>query len=150
MSDAKRATGESVLSRAAAMTHVAVRTTDFEASVDFYARYAGLRIVHQRADDGIPVAWLAARADDPEFVIVLLAMPYERPREPSATDHFGFAVASREDVDRVAALARAEGRLKWGPADAGPIVGYIALVRDPSGNTCEFSFGQPIHPKDLA
>jgi catechol 2,3-dioxygenase-like lactoylglutathione lyase family enzyme len=131
------------------MTHVAVRTTDLAASIDFYARYAGMRVVHQRADDGIPVAWVATR-DEPDFVIVLLEMPYERPPEPGATDHFGFAVASRDDVDRVAELARGEGRLKWGPTDAGPIVGYIALVRDPSGNTCEFSFGQSIRPKDLA
>ena len=82
-------------------------------------------------------------------MIVVLAMPHEPFLEPSATDHFGFAVSSREDVDRIAELARAEGTLKWGPTDAGPIVGYFVMVRDPSGNTCEFSYGQPINPREI-
>ena len=64
-------------------------------------------------------------------------------------DHFGFDVASREDVDRIADLAKSEGILKYGPVHAGPIVGYFVMVRDPSGNTCEFSHGQPIRPADL-
>jgi hypothetical protein len=75
-----------------------------------------------------------------------MEMPHEMVREPCATDHFGFDVESREQIDRIADLARAEGTLKLGPLYAGPIVGYIALVRDPSGNTCEFSFGQSIKP----
>lgn len=137
------------LSRPARMTHVAVRARDIDRSVDFYERYAGLVPVHEREDEGIRVVWLAHTRDDPDFVMVLLAMPHERMAEPAPTDHFGFDVASREDVDRIADLARAEGILKFGPVYAGPIVGYFAMVRDPSGNTCEFSHGQPINPRDL-
>lgn len=144
-----RPPGERVPSRATPMTHVAVRSTDVEASVAFYARYAGLSVVHERGDEGVRVVWMAARADDPDFVIVLLEMPHESTREPAATDHFGFAVASRDDVDRIAEAARRDGTLKLEPTDGGPIVGYFVMVRDPSGNTCEFSFGQPIHPRDL-
>ncbi|MFQ5699544.1 MAG: hypothetical protein ACE5IL_14855, partial [Myxococcota bacterium] len=55
----------------------------------------------------------------------------------------------RDDVDRIAELAKREGKLKYGPVDAGPIIGYLCMVRDPSGITCEFSYGQPIHPRDL-
>jgi catechol 2,3-dioxygenase-like lactoylglutathione lyase family enzyme len=131
------------------MTHVAVRTTDIDASIDFYRRYAGLGIVHDRTDEKTRVVWISHRVDDPDFVIVLLAMPHEELREPGATDHFGFAVESREAVDRIADLARSENNLKYGPVYAGPIVGYFCMVRDPSGNTCEFSHGQPIHPRDL-
>jgi catechol 2,3-dioxygenase-like lactoylglutathione lyase family enzyme len=127
----------------ATLTHVAIRTTDLASSVDFYRRYAGLEPVHERTDQGIRVAWLAGRLD-PDFAIVLLEMPYERPPEPGANDHLGFAVETRAEVDRVAELARADRCLKYGPADAGPIVGYIVLVRDPSGNTCEFSHGQSL------
>ena len=133
----------------APLTHVAVRTSDMDASIDFYQRYARFGIVHERVDNGIRVVWVSHRPDDPDFVIVLLEMPHESVLEPSPTDHLGFAVASREDVDRVADLARAERRLKWGPAEGGPIVGYFVMVRDPSGITCEFSHGQPIHPRDL-
>ena len=87
--------------------------------------------------------------DDPEFVIVLLAMPHEVTREPNPNDHYGFACVSREDVDRVGELARRDSCLKYGPIDAGPIVGYIVWARDPSGNTCEFSYGQSIRSRDL-
>ena len=128
----------------ARMTHVAVRTHDVDASIDFYRRYAGLAIAHERCDEGVRVVWIAERATNPGFVIVLMAMPHQKLREPSPTDHFGFAVASRAEVDRIAALAEREGCLKLSARDLGPIVGYITLVRDPSGNTCEFSHGQSL------
>ncbi len=135
--------------RAAPLTHLAVRTTDIEASIDFYRRYAGFDVVHERQDEGIRVVWVSQRPSDPDFVIVLLELPHEPAVDPSPTDHFGFAVESAAEVDRIAELARADGRLKGGPVHLGPIVGYIALVRDPSGNTCEFSFGQSIHPRGV-
>ncbi len=140
---------KSVIERAAIMTHVAVRTTHMQESIDFYQSYAGLHVVHKREDNGIHVVWLSHLPEDPSFVVVLLEMPHEPLAEPGANDHFGFDVASREDVDRIAERGRADGILKYGPVDAGPIVGYFAMVRDPSGNTCEFSYGQPINPRDL-
>ena len=140
---------EQLLAHPSPMTHVAVRTTDMDGSIAFYRRYAGLKTVHERVDDGIRVVWLSHRDRDPDFVIVILELPHEHLHEPGATDHFGFAVGSREEVDRIAELARADGKLKWGPTEGGPIVGYFVMVRDPSGNTCEFSYGQPINPRDL-
>ena len=147
--DDKRATIRPVLQRAAVMTHVAVRITKMDESLDFYRCYAGLHVVHERVDDGIRVAWLSHRMEDPDFVVVLLEMPHERMAEPSATDHFGLAVESREEVDRIGERAKQDGILKYGPVYAGPVVGYFVMVRDPSGNTCEFSHGQPINPHDL-
>ncbi len=146
MSEAEIPLPTAALTRPALMTHVAVRTTRIKESIEFYRRYAALRIVHERRDGETHVAWLSHKSDDPEFVIVLLEMPHEPAPEPASMDHFGFDVASREEVDEIAALARSEGRLKYGPVYAGPIVGYFVMVRDPSGNTCEFSHGQPIKP----
>ncbi|MFQ5512833.1 MAG: VOC family protein [Myxococcota bacterium] len=140
--------GDGPLDRPAVMTHVAVRCRDLDASRRFYQRYAGLHLVHERCDDQVRVIWLSHRERNPEFVIVLLEMPHTDPSEPGATDHLGFAVRSRDEVDRIAALAREEGHLKLGPTDGGPIVGYFVMVRDPSGNTCEFSYGQPIPPPE--
>jgi len=131
-------------SRPARMTHVAVRTRDMGASIDFYRRFAGLIVAHEREDQGIRVTWLSERATDPDFAVVLLEMPYAPVSEPAATDHFGFDVESRTEVDRISDLARSEGRLKLSARHLGPIVGYITLVRDPSGNTCEFSHGQAL------
>jgi len=45
--------------------------------------------------------------------------------------HLGVGCASREDVDRLVAEAKAEGRPTWGPIDAPYPVGYYALVSDP-------------------
>jgi catechol 2,3-dioxygenase-like lactoylglutathione lyase family enzyme len=131
------------------MTHVALRTMDLEASLDFYRRYAGFEVVHEREDGGTRVAWMSNRRDDPDFVLVLLRMAHEPSSETPSIDHLGFAVSSREEVDRIGALARSERRLRLPPTEGGPIVGYFVMVRDPSGNTCEFSFGQPIRPRDL-
>jgi len=40
------------------LTHVARACHDLDRSIEFYARYAGLRVVHQREEHGVRVAWL--------------------------------------------------------------------------------------------
>jgi catechol 2,3-dioxygenase-like lactoylglutathione lyase family enzyme len=130
------------------LTHVALRATDLPRSVAFYAKYAGLVVAHEREEDGTRVVWLAERADDPQFVFVLIPMAHTAGERPGL-HHFGFAMESRAAVDAVADLARAEGLLREGPRDAGPVVGYFCIVEDPDRNWVEFSFGQPINPKDV-
>ena len=56
------------------LTHIALRATDLQRSVAFYAKYAGLVVAHERDEDGTRVVWLAERAEDPEFVFVLIPM----------------------------------------------------------------------------
>jgi hypothetical protein len=75
------------------------------------------------------VVWLAAEPVRPSMVLVVLEMPHEPAADPAATDHYGFAVDTRERVDRIAELARAEKRLKYGPADGGPIVGLEPISK---------------------
>jgi len=82
-------------------------------------------------------------------VLVLLEHGVDSPPGPTTLQHLGFAVASREEVDRAAAAARAEGVLVLEPLYAGPIVGYFCLIEDPDGNHVEFSYGQPINPRQL-
>jgi catechol 2,3-dioxygenase-like lactoylglutathione lyase family enzyme len=113
------------------------------ASVDFYARYAGMRVVHRREDpnDRREVVWLSDRTRP--FVIVLIqADRVVSPLLPIA--HLGVGCASRDDVDRLVHAAHAEGRNVWGPTDSGPPVGYWALIADPDGHTLELSHGQEV------
>ncbi|MCC6765953.1 MAG: VOC family protein [Deltaproteobacteria bacterium] len=131
------------------LTHIALRAADLDLSIDFYARYAGLVVAHERDEKGTRVVWLAERAEDPAFVFVLIPMAHSE-GERSGVHHFGFSVARRDDVDALAARARAEGILREGPRDAGPVVGYFCIVEDPDRNWVEFSFGQPINPRALA
>jgi hypothetical protein len=60
------------------------------------------------------------------------------------TAHLGIGCASRARVDELCERARTEGCLMLPPRDAGPPVGYWALLRDPDGHNLELSFGQEI------
>jgi catechol 2,3-dioxygenase-like lactoylglutathione lyase family enzyme len=133
-------------SRAPHLTHVAIWTADVERSVDFYRRHCGLRVVHDRVEpDGGHVVWVGEHEERTRFVIVLICRPTTRPTRSSFA-HFGFSCATRAEVDSRAATARTDGVLELEPRDAGPIVGYFCMLRDPDGNAVELSFGQALGP----
>ena len=134
-----------------ALTHVALHVRDLEAMIHFYREFCGLQVTHQResstsTDAGDRVVWMAEAEREEDLVFVLI--PGGRDREQSGDDysHFGFAVASRDEVDRIADLARGQGRLVWEPREDPYPVGYYCGVRDPNGNFVEFSYGQPLGP----
>ncbi|MFQ5666384.1 MAG: VOC family protein [Candidatus Binatia bacterium] len=135
---------------AAHLTHVALFVGDTARTIDFYQRFVGLHVVHDRVDDGVRVVWLSEKQQDPEFVIVAITMAPGRSAFPPQMAHLGYELPSRAAVDAVAACAKAEGVLEQGPRDAGPIVGYYCILRDPDGNSVEFSYGQPINPSRLS
>jgi catechol 2,3-dioxygenase-like lactoylglutathione lyase family enzyme len=129
------------------LTHVALHVQDLATTVDFYRRFCGLTVVHQRAaGDDASVVWLAEPGREKTFIFALLSGG--RGKAPDADDysHLGFACASRADVDRIAAAARAEGCLVWEPREEPYPVGYYCGLKDPDGMFVEFSFGQPLGP----
>lgn len=125
------------------LTHVALTVRQVDASLDFYARFADMRVVHSRTDasSGRRVVWLTDGTRP--FVIVLIEVAHVDVRL-SGIAHLGVGCDSREEVDRRCALARAEGRSVDGPTDAGPPVGYYALIADPDGHNLELAHGQEI------
>jgi catechol 2,3-dioxygenase-like lactoylglutathione lyase family enzyme len=119
------------------LTHIALETGDLDASIEFYATFAAMQVVHRR----LGVAWLSDNTRP--FVIVLIESDeVESPLRPSA--HLGVACATHEEIDRLAELAREQDRLISGPEDAGPPVGYWVFIRDPDGHTLELSYGQEV------
>jgi len=124
------------------LTHVALPVRSLDASLDFYRRYAALEVVHERVDAaGGRVAWVSDRTRP--FVVVLIEVPEVKyPLLPLA--HLGVSCGSREEVDRLVASARAEGRPCYGPTDHGEPVGYFALISDPDDHTLEVSYGQEV------
>lgn len=135
---------------AAHLTHVALFVADVGRTIDFYKEFAGLHIVHERVDDGVRVVWLSEQESHPHFVIVAIQLQPAPPAVPPPMAHFGYDLPSRAAVDEMAVRAQAVGVLVQGPLDAGKIVGYFCMLRDPDGNLVEFSHGQPIDPAQLA
>ena len=125
-------------------THVALPVTNLDASVEFYGRYSGLRVVHRRAqatDKNRDIAWLSDRTRP--FVLVLAeAAAVESPLGPFA--HLGVACATREEMDELCAVARSEGCLREEPRETGGPAGYLAMLSDPDGHTLELSYGQEV------
>ena len=119
------------------LTHVALPACDLDESIRFYAEYARMQVVHRREG----VVWLSDKTRP--FVIVLMqSREVLHPLRSPA--HLGVASESRDEVDRLAARARDEGRLVEGPADYGPPVGYWVFIRDPDGHILEVSHGQDV------
>jgi catechol 2,3-dioxygenase-like lactoylglutathione lyase family enzyme len=124
-------------------THIALTVSDIDQSITFYAKYAGMKVVHRRVDSTTQtdVAWISDLTRP--FVIVLIkVMQVNNTLLPAS--HLGVACQSREQVDDLCQEAQSKGLLIEGPHDWGPPVGYWAFLRDPDGHTLELSYGQEI------
>ena len=139
------------------LTHIALPVRDLDATLAFYAKYTKLVNIHERQDPetGLRTAWLANARDITDagarFVIVLIhgKLPTkitgdikEQYGFLKSISHLGISVESRDEVDRLAEMAREEGCLLLGPMYRNEVVGYICVVTDPDGNNLEFSVEQ--------
>ncbi|HEU5238707.1 MAG TPA: VOC family protein [Pyrinomonadaceae bacterium] len=123
-------------------THITINVSNIDRSVDFYTTLCGLSIVRDRRLEGRHNVWLGPatkKDEDPIFVLVIV-----QDEVKARLDHFGFQCESRDEVDRIAALAREQNVLVEPPTDIGGVVGYFTTVRDPDGHVVEFTFGQPL------
>ncbi len=128
------------------LTHLALHVPDLDACIAFYTRFCGMRVFHERPGKGSRIVWMAEPGKEREFIFVIMPGGMDRSLAENDYSHCGFAMASREEVDAVAELARADGCLIWEPRDEPYPVGYYCGVRDPAGNYVEFSYGQPLGP----
>jgi len=139
------------------LTHIALPVRSLDAQLAFYEKYTTMVKIHERHDEetGLRTAWIANAEDRTEeaarFVIVLIEgkLPTQITGDIEeeywflrSIAHLGISVDSRDDVDRIAKMAEADGTLVLGPMYRNPVVGYICLVRDPDGNNVEFSVEQ--------
>lgn len=125
------------------LTHIALPVSHLDVSLAFYARYAGMQVVHRRKQTGSDreIAWISDRTRP--FAIVLAETTVEHPLGPFA--HLGVACPSQAEVDRLADLARHEGCFRDGPYGAvGEPAGYFVNLDDPDGHTLELSYGQEV------
>jgi catechol 2,3-dioxygenase-like lactoylglutathione lyase family enzyme len=125
------------------LTHIALPVADIERSIEFYATYAGMEVIHRRidAETGVAVVWLCDRTRP--FAVVLIQTDSVHPvLFPLA--HLGVGCESRSHVDALCMRAREEGILIQEPKDSSYPIGYWAFLRDPDGHTLELSYGQEI------
>ena len=131
-------------------THVALQVRDLDASIEFYQSFCGMGITQERWDDASEadtrVVWMAEPGREHQLIFVLMPGDFAVAQHPSDYSHLGFALASREAVDAVAARAKEAGCLQWVPRQEPFPVGYYCGLRDPDGRFIEFSYGQPLGP----
>jgi lactoylglutathione lyase len=139
--------------RRSTWTHIALHVKDIEATVAWYETYTHLRVLARNEDDAGKGAWLgdSTQADNP-FVLVVsqfydgkdpFAPAPHHPMGPFA--HIGIELPSRAAVDEAAAKAKAGGCLALGPMQMPKHIGYICFLKDPDGNTIEFSYDQGVY-----
>ncbi|MDA0339173.1 MAG: VOC family protein, partial [Proteobacteria bacterium] len=60
-------------------------------------------------------------------------------------NHIGIEVTTKEEVDAIAARSKEDGCLALGPQQMPKHIGYICFLKDPDGNTVEFSHDQGVY-----
>lgn len=112
------------------LAHVALNTTDIDATVDWYARVLGLRI-SDRSDDAM--AFLHTRSD--QLVIAF------NQAEWAAPNHVAFEVSGMDAFQRhLTRLAAAGHDASWGPGRHSSMNNAFSYYVDPAGLVPEVTF----------
>lgn len=136
-------------------THIAFAVKDVEASIAWYQKFTHLRLLAQGEDADGKNAWLGdpTQAENPFILVIGQFFEGHDPFAPSAHHpmgpfaHIGIEAPTKEAVDDIAAKAKADGCLALGPMQMPKQIGYICFLKDPDGNTIEFSFDQGVYEK---
>ena len=123
-------------------THITITVSNIDRSIDFYTTVCNLTVVRDRRREGGGTVWLGPETSpgtNPLFLLVL-----GQGEVKSKMDHLGFQCELREQVDQIAQKGKDLGILVEPPTDAGGVVGYFTMIKDPDGHLVEFTYGQPI------
>jgi catechol 2,3-dioxygenase-like lactoylglutathione lyase family enzyme len=122
-------------------THVAIRANDLDLSVEFYRQFCGMTPVNDRRAKGGETIWLAMTGDIwPALFLLVL----DRSSSLTTINHLGFQV---DTIDRLIEIERRalQAAILMEPiTNSGRDVAQWMMVKDPSSNIVEFTFGQPI------
>lgn len=139
----------------AAWTHIAFAAKDVEASLAWYEKFTHLRLLARNEDEDGKNVWLGDSSDSRSPFILVIGQFYEGhdPFAPAAHPpmgpfaHIGIELPTKEAVDEIAAKAKAAGCLALGPKQMPKHIGYICFIKDPDGNTIEYSYDQGVYEK---
>jgi lactoylglutathione lyase len=133
-------------------THIALRVRDMDATIAWYAEYTPLELIDRREDEMGYGAWLGmpGKTNNPFILVLAQFFPDKDPfaDAPIATlapfAHFGIELPMKEDVEAIAERAKRDGCLGMPPTMMPQPIGYITMIKDPDGNTIEFSWDQGV------
>ncbi len=134
---------------------MALRVQDIDATIAWYTEHTPLELLDRRSDDMGHGAWLG-QPDQPDHPFILVVAQFFPETDPFADApqeilapfaHLGIEMTSRGDIDAVAARGEQAGCLGMAPTQMPDPIGYICMLRDPDGNTVEFSYDQGVYAK---
>lgn len=134
-------------------THMALHVSDIDASIAWYEHFTHLTLLDKRQDADSRAAWLADRSETSSPFILVLGQFFDG-KDPFAPathhpigpfSHIGIEATTKAAVDEAAALGKEAGCLAVGPLERPAPVGYVCFLKDPDGNTVEFSYGQGVY-----
>ena len=136
-------------------THLALMVKDIDATIAWYEKFTHLSLLTRMEDPQGYGAWLGDKEEaDSPFVLVIAQFfagkdPFEPAEHPPLGPfaHVGIEVPEKHMIDDIAARAREDGCLALGPMQMPAPVGYICFLKDPDGNTVEFSYDQGVYEK---
>jgi catechol 2,3-dioxygenase-like lactoylglutathione lyase family enzyme len=132
-------------------THIALPSSDLDASIRWYEDFTPLVQLDRREDEDGQSAWLshAKQVENPFVLVLVMFYKDQGNRQPIMAPfaHIGIEMPEHADVDRIAERARAAGCLSWEPKEMGPPIGYICALNDPDGNVIEISHNQGVYAK---
>ncbi|MGD0867322.1 MAG: VOC family protein [Rhizomicrobium sp.] len=139
----------------ATWTHIAFAVKDVDASIDWYEKFTHLRLLARGEDKDGKNAWLgdSSKSDSPFILVIGQFFEGHDPFAPAAHPpmgpfaHIGIELPSKQAVDDIAAKAKAAGYLALGPMQMPKQIGYICFIKDPDGNTIEYSYDQGVYEK---
>jgi catechol 2,3-dioxygenase-like lactoylglutathione lyase family enzyme len=119
--------------------HVAIKTNDLDATVEFYTEVLGMKLAH-RPDFGFPGAWIAQEDGTPIIHIYAggpaLGADSKTPHGTAALDHVSLMVKGWDEC-----LERIQKRgYDWRAAIVPGMSLWQIFVHDPSGVMLELTF----------
>lgn len=135
-------------------THIALLVKDMDATIAWYDKFTHLSLLSRTEDAQGYGAWMADREQNLDSPFVLVLAQFFEGKDPFSPAqhgvlgpfaHVGIETTSAEEVDRIAALGKEAGCLAFGPMQMPAPVGYICFLKDPDGNTVEFSYDQGVY-----
>jgi catechol 2,3-dioxygenase-like lactoylglutathione lyase family enzyme len=127
------------------ITHICLSVANLEDCARFYQRYCQMEINQDRSVSGQGSMYLSEAGKKAGLILQIKSGGAQQTPADNDETHIGFSVESREIVDVLASMARAEGVMLYEPGEYLPNA-YFCGIRDPNGNCVEFGFGQHAPP----